>query len=251
MRKVQNRSDYSPSSLTNAYNCLSNYISKYPNRCNTFTINNKHDFSLLWEALNRKMKALKKSGKVTKHHNPLTSEELKMIFNHKALDIDGNLDSLVIPVPTNSEGYLEPIHDLKLYLNKRPENCKCEFLHLQVNKNTQEYSHGIWYIDAKLGVNMCNNMMKNICTDVKINIENYNIVNHSGRTTPIIFLFYKGILIVTSMSITGHKTQDLHSNNNHGNNNDNTIYEHNSNAIYNNNIIEEITGYDTTEEIQI
>lgn len=192
VRKFQDGSDYSPSSLTNAYNCLSNYISKHPNRCNTFIINNKHDFPLLWEALNGKMKALKKSGKVTKHHDPLTPEELKMMFNHEALSIntakglqyrvfmwccllfaprggehaqmkvnqfvflddeglrfnkfsqkndpggiDGNLDSLVIPVSADSEGYLGPIHDLKLYLSKRPENCKCEFLHLQINKDVQ------------------------------------------------------------------------------------------------------------------
>ncbi|CAG8463569.1 19336_t:CDS:1, partial [Gigaspora margarita] len=143
-------------------------------------------------ALNRKMKALKKSKKVTKHHDTLISEELKMMFNHKALSIntakclqyqvfmwccllfaprgrehgqmkitqfifledrglrfnkfsqkndpggiDGNLDLLIIPVLTDPEGYLGPNHDLKLYLNKRPENCKCEFLYLQVNKNTQ------------------------------------------------------------------------------------------------------------------
>ncbi|CAG8768028.1 42548_t:CDS:2, partial [Gigaspora margarita] len=110
------------------------------------------------------MKALKKSRKVTKHYDPLTSEELKMMFNHEALQIkitqfifledrelrfnkfsqkndpggiDRNLDSLIIPVPADLEGYLGPIHDLKLYLNKKPENCKCKFLHLQVNKNTQ------------------------------------------------------------------------------------------------------------------
>ncbi|CAG8847634.1 22711_t:CDS:2, partial [Racocetra persica] len=34
-----------------------------------------------------------------------------------------------------------------------------------------------------------------------------NIINHSGRTTPITHLFREGIPIVTSMSITGHKSE--------------------------------------------
>ncbi|CAG8788206.1 27179_t:CDS:2, partial [Racocetra persica] len=108
----------------------------------------------------RKDESFKKSEKVTKHHDLLTSEELKVMFNHEALSIntakdlqyrglrfnkfsqkndpggiDGNLDSLVIPVPADPEGYLGPIHDIKLYLSKRPENCKCEFFHIQINKN--------------------------------------------------------------------------------------------------------------------
>ncbi|CAG8814777.1 45908_t:CDS:2, partial [Gigaspora margarita] len=316
VQKVQNGSDYSLSSLTNAYNCLSNYISKHPKRSNTFTINNKNDFSLLWKALNGKMKALKKSEKVTKHHDLLTPEELKQMFNHEALSINtakglqyrvfiwccllfapqggehsqmkvAQFDSLVIPVPADPEGYLGPIHNIKLYLSKRPKKCTCEFLHLQINKNVQEYAHEIWYSNTKLGVNTCNNLMKSICNDAGINIENCDIVNHSGRTTPITFLFREGIPVVTSMSITGHKSessyqiysrpskqqkknvlstlinvinlsesQDLSSNNDHDiindyatihEHDDNTIHDHNSETIHDHDS-DTIHDHDTTKE---
>ena len=49
--------------------------------------------------------------------------------------------------------------------------------------------------------------MKIICSEVGINLKDRNIVNHSGRTTPITHLFREGIPIVTSMSITGHKSE--------------------------------------------
>ncbi|CAG8793668.1 26435_t:CDS:2, partial [Gigaspora margarita] len=203
---VANGSDYSPSSLVNAYNCLSNYIYKHPGGSKKFIINNKSEFLLLWEALNGKMKVLKQSGKVTKHHDLLSPDELKAMFNHDALSvntanciqftkfsqkndpggIEGNLDSLMIPVPPDPEGYLGPIHDIKLYLNRRPTNCACQFLHLKINKDIHEYEDGKWYLDAKLGQNSCSNFMKNICSEVEINIKDHDIVNHSGRTTPII-----------------------------------------------------------------
>ncbi|CAG8832587.1 45798_t:CDS:2, partial [Gigaspora margarita] len=51
------------------------------------------------------------------------------------------------------------------------------------------------------------NFMKNICSEVGIIIKDCDIVNHSGRTTPITHLFCEGIPIVTSMSITGHKSE--------------------------------------------
>ncbi|CAG8841061.1 18869_t:CDS:2, partial [Racocetra persica] len=34
-----------------------------------------------------------------------------------------------------------------------------------------------------------------------------DIVNHSGRSTPITFLFQKGVPTVTTMSLTGHKSE--------------------------------------------
>ncbi|CAG8807596.1 6013_t:CDS:2, partial [Racocetra fulgida] len=121
--------------------------------------------------------------------------------------IEGNLDSLIISVPADLKGYLGPVHNIKLYLSKRPANCACQFLHLKINKNIHEYKNGKWYFDAKLGQNSCSNFMKSICTEVGINIKDRDIVNHSGRTTPITHLFHEGIPIVTSMSITGHKSE--------------------------------------------
>jgi hypothetical protein len=49
--------------------------------------------------------------------------------------------------------------------------------------------------------------MKNICKATNINIEGRDIVNHSGRTTPITSLYQAGVPIITSMSITGHKSE--------------------------------------------
>ncbi|CAG8499605.1 41064_t:CDS:2 [Gigaspora margarita] len=156
------------------------------------------------------MKVLKQFGKVTKHHNLLLSDELKAIFNHNALSvnttkgiqftkfsqkndpggIEENLDLLMILEPLDSEGYLGPIHDIKLYLNRRPTNCNSK-----------------WYLDAKLGQNLCSNFMKNICSKVGINIKDHDIVNHSEKTKPIMHLFREGILIITLISITGHKSE--------------------------------------------
>ncbi|CAG8461359.1 24392_t:CDS:2 [Gigaspora margarita] len=53
--------------------------------------------------------------------------------------IEGNLDSLIIPV----------LADLKKY--------KC----------------GKWYLNTKLGQNSCSNFMKSICSEVGINIKDY------------------------------------------------------------------------------
>ncbi|CAG8837519.1 22691_t:CDS:2, partial [Racocetra persica] len=161
VRKIQDRSDYSPSSLVNAYNCLSNYIYKHLGSSQKFVINNKSEFPLLWEVLNRKMKVLKQSGKVTKHHDPLSPDELKTIFNHKTLLINttkgfqyqmfmwycllfaprsGEHSQIKVTrftflIPADPEGYLGPVHDIKLYLSKRPTNCACQFLHLKINKD--------------------------------------------------------------------------------------------------------------------
>ncbi|CAG8602118.1 4058_t:CDS:2, partial [Racocetra persica] len=147
------------------------------------------------------------------------------------------------------------------------------------------YQQGIWYIDAKLGLNTCNNLMKSIYNDVGINIENRDIVNHSGRTTLITFLFREGVPIVTSMSIRGHKNessyriysrpseqqkknalstlinavnlpeaQDLPSDNNHDTiyyhdtiHNYDTIHDHDSVTIHDHDS-DTIQNYDTIEE---
>ncbi|CAG8799124.1 38929_t:CDS:2, partial [Gigaspora margarita] len=178
-----------------------------------FVINNKSKFSLLWEALIGKIKVLKQSKKVIKHYDPLSPDELRTIFNHKALlinivkgsnigdkglqfmkffqkndpsGIEENLDKLIIPVLSDPEEYLEPVHNIKLYLSKRP------------------------YLDAKLEQNSYSNFMKNICSEVEINIKDHNIVNYSGRTMPIIYLFRESIPIVTSISITGYKSVSLY-----------------------------------------
>ncbi|KAF0480595.1 hypothetical protein F8M41_023687 [Gigaspora margarita] len=47
--------------------------------------------------------------------------------------------------------------------------------------------------------------MKNIYTIVGINIKDCDIVNHSGQSTPIAYLFQKGIAMGTNMFITGYK----------------------------------------------
>lgn len=49
--------------------------------------------------------------------------------------------------------------------------------------------------------------MKNICTTVGIELKGRDIVNHSGRSTSITALFRQGTSIVTTMSITGHKSE--------------------------------------------
>lgn len=64
-----------------------------------------------------------------------------------------------------------------------------------------------WFYDIKLGENACRSLMKDICIAVGIDINGRDIVNHSGRSTPITFLFQKGVPTVTTMSITGHKSE--------------------------------------------
>ncbi|CAG8851411.1 12950_t:CDS:1, partial [Racocetra persica] len=60
----------------------------HPGGSQKFVINNKSEFPLLWEVLNGKMKILKQSEKVTKHHDLLSPDKLKTIFNHKTLSIN-------------------------------------------------------------------------------------------------------------------------------------------------------------------
>ncbi|CAG8820541.1 32095_t:CDS:2, partial [Gigaspora margarita] len=47
-----------------------------------FIFGNKKEFAKLWNALNGKMKLLKKNGIVSWHHDYLTDEELKIIFQY-------------------------------------------------------------------------------------------------------------------------------------------------------------------------
>ncbi|CAG8797286.1 12940_t:CDS:2, partial [Racocetra fulgida] len=90
--------------------------------------------------------------------------------------VDGNSDALIIPVPPDPEG-------------------------------SQDYSNDSWYLDERLGARSCRSFMKNVCTAVGIDIKDRDIVNHSGRSTPITSLFQKGVAIGTTMSITGHKSE--------------------------------------------
>ncbi|CAG8736700.1 29202_t:CDS:2, partial [Racocetra persica] len=159
VQKIQDRSDYSLSSLVNAYNCLSNYIYKHPGGSQKFVINNKSEFSLLWEVLNEKMKVFMWCCLL---FAPRGGEHSQM-----------KVTQFTFLIPVDPEGYLVLVHDIKLYLSKRPTNCACQFLYLKINKD----------------------------------IYDRDIVNHSERTTPITHLFREGILIVTSMSITSHKSE--------------------------------------------
>ncbi|CAG8607742.1 7812_t:CDS:2 [Diversispora eburnea] len=106
-------------------------------------------------------------------------KDYSTVFLCGAGGIDGNLDALVIPLSPNPEGFQEPIHDIKYYFCKRPKDYKCEFFHLQINKKQK----------------------------VGIELGDRDIVNHSGRSTPITKLFWQGVPLVTTMSITGHKSE--------------------------------------------
>ncbi|CAG8827804.1 21580_t:CDS:2, partial [Gigaspora margarita] len=53
-----------------------------------FTLSNKKEFRLLWSMLNGKLKQLKKSGTIIKHHDNLTDEEIQKIFQHDSISID-------------------------------------------------------------------------------------------------------------------------------------------------------------------
>ncbi|CAG8816869.1 36465_t:CDS:2, partial [Racocetra persica] len=64
-----------------------------------------------------------------------------------------------------------------------------------------------WYVDARLEEKTCQLFMKNICRTVGIEIGNRNLVNHSGCSTSITSLFRQGVPLVTTMSITGHKSE--------------------------------------------
>ncbi|CAG8635936.1 12630_t:CDS:2 [Cetraspora pellucida] len=106
------------------------------------------------------------------------NEGMQFAKSHQKNDqggVDGCSDALVIPIPPDPENY---------YLLKDE-----------------------WYLDSQLGEKSCQSLMKNICATVNINLEGRDIVNHSGRSTPITSLFQKGVPTVTTMSLTGHKSE--------------------------------------------
>ncbi|CAG8506935.1 7935_t:CDS:2 [Cetraspora pellucida] len=51
--------------------------------------------------------------------------------------------------------------------------------------------------------------MKTICIIVDINLKNQDIINYSGRSISIIFLFQKDVSTVTTMSLIGYKKEAL------------------------------------------
>lgn len=207
VRQLRNGDEYAPSSLRNAINCLAMYLLDHPLNINKYNLASKQEFRDLWKTLDGKMKQLKKIGKVARHHDPLTREEIQAIFQHEATSIshpqglqyrifmwccllfaprggehsemrvsqfiftqtgglqftkfsqkndqggiDGNLDSLIIPVPPDPEGLLGPVHDIKLYIERRPANYTCEFLHLKINNHSKAIIRNEWYCDARLGI---------------------------------------------------------------------------------------------------
>jgi hypothetical protein len=85
IRQIRSQQEYSPSSLINCIRLLSIYILKHPKAINKYNIGNRKEFAQLWEALNGKMKQLKKKGIISRHHDHLTDEELKKIFQHDAV----------------------------------------------------------------------------------------------------------------------------------------------------------------------
>ncbi|CAG8729722.1 42945_t:CDS:2 [Gigaspora margarita] len=113
--------------------------------------------------------------------------------------VDGNSNALIVPVPPDSEGSQGPIYDIKFYFSKRPSNSKCPYLYLKINKNINNYSKYPWYLDTRLGLKSCGFFMKSICTTVGIDIKDRDIVNHSGRSTPITSLFQKGVAMVNHL----------------------------------------------------
>jgi hypothetical protein len=88
IRQVYTQLEYSPSSLINCIRLLSIYIVKHPNAVKKYNIGNRKEFPQLWEALNGKMKLLKKKGVVARHHDYLTDIEIKEIFQHTAVNIN-------------------------------------------------------------------------------------------------------------------------------------------------------------------
>ncbi|CAG8744567.1 8296_t:CDS:2, partial [Cetraspora pellucida] len=176
------------------------YLLNHSDGNRQFTLSNKKEFRLLWSTLNGKLKKLKKSGNIVKHHDNLIDEEVQQIFQHKLISINDSQDGglrftkysqknnqegiesdntgLIITVPLDPTDFQGPIHDLKLYISKHPKNYQTLYLHLLINN---KFAFGI---DTK----------------------NCSITNH-GRSTSITALFRQGVPIVTTMAITGHKSE--------------------------------------------
>ncbi|CAG8506443.1 9432_t:CDS:2, partial [Racocetra fulgida] len=79
--------------------------------------------------------------------------------------IESDNTGLIIPVPPDPTEFQGPIHNLKLYISKHPENYQTPYLHLRINN---KFAFGI---DTK----------------------NRSITNHSGRSTSITALFRQGV----------------------------------------------------------
>ncbi|CAG8531005.1 22521_t:CDS:2, partial [Gigaspora margarita] len=203
IRKLKDGKEYLPSSVCNAINCLAMYLLDNSLNINKYNLASKQEFRDLWKALDGKMKQLKKIEKVARHHDPLTTTEIQTIFAHEAISIsypqglhclqftkflqkndqngiDGNLDSLTIPVPPDSEGLLGSIHNIKLYIECRPTNVTCDYLHLKISKNSKAIVKNKWYLDSKLGIKTCGNLMKSICNAVGINIQESTLHEESA-----------------------------------------------------------------------
>ncbi|CAG8625018.1 13798_t:CDS:2, partial [Racocetra fulgida] len=60
---------------------------------------------------------------------------------------------------------------------------------------------------SRLGEKSCQSFMKNVCNIAGIDIKNHSITNHSGRSTSITALFRKGVPMITTMALTGHKSE--------------------------------------------
>ncbi|CAG8841989.1 2948_t:CDS:2, partial [Racocetra persica] len=113
------------------------------------------------EALNGKMKQLKKKGIVSQHHDYLTDNELKKIFQHEKVLIDtpqrliyrifmwscflfqpcgGEHYKISIKqfnFTPNGESYQGPVHDFKFYFSKKPLNSSYDSLYLRINKEAK------------------------------------------------------------------------------------------------------------------
>ncbi|CAG8678099.1 4785_t:CDS:2 [Cetraspora pellucida] len=155
--KICDQKEYSPFLLINCMKLLSVYILKHPNAVIKFNIGNRKEFAKLWNALDGKIKQLKKKGIVSQHYDHLMNEELKKIFQHDAVSnttlqgiqfmknfqkndqggIDGNSNALVISVPPDPKGCQELIYDFKLYFPKRLSSLKYTSLYLQINKKAK------------------------------------------------------------------------------------------------------------------
>ncbi|RIB23154.1 hypothetical protein C2G38_2172050 [Gigaspora rosea] len=129
---------------------------------------------------------------------------MQFVKNYQKNDqggVDGCSDALVFLIPPDPKNYCGPVYDFKYYFSKRPTNSSCSSLYLQVNKNAK-------YLGVQLDEKACRTLKKTICTIVNIDLKNHEIIiNHSGRSTPITFLFQKGVLTVTTMSLNGHKSK--------------------------------------------
>ncbi|CAG8846592.1 1242_t:CDS:2, partial [Racocetra persica] len=121
--------------------------------------------------------------------------------------IESDNTGLIIPVPPDPTDFQGPIHDLKLYISKRPENYQTPYLHLRINNKFAYDPEEPWYCDTRLGEKLCQSFMKNVCNIVGIDTKNRSITNHSGRSTSITALFRQGVPMVTTMAITGHKSE--------------------------------------------